>query len=110
MVRGTSSDTIKMIFERIPIKKRKLVKEIILDMAASMEKSARYTFPNATLVTDRFHVQKLVYDPVQEMRIINRREAIDQENKETELAKYPALEQAYKLAFYCTPKKNHCKH
>jgi len=87
MVRGTSSDTIKKVFERIPMKKRKLVKEITLDMAAAMEKSVKYTFPNATLVTDRFHVQKLAYDAVQEMRIKYRWEAIDQENKEIELAK-----------------------
>lgn len=87
MIRGTSSDQIKKILEKIPIKKRKQVTEITLDMAASMENSVRYTFPYANLVTDRFHVQKLAYDAVQEMRIKYRWEAIDQENKEIELSK-----------------------
>jgi transposase len=45
------------------------------------------TFTKATLVTDRFHVQKLAYDAVQEMRIVYRWEAIEQENKEMELSK-----------------------
>jgi len=52
-----------------------------------MEKIVRSSFPKAELVTDRFHVQKLAYDAVQEMRIKYRWEAIDQENKEIELAR-----------------------
>jgi transposase len=60
-----------------------------------MEKCVRYVFPNATHVTDRFHVQKLAYDAVQQMRIKFRWEAIDQENKEIELSK--ELKQKYIL-------------
>ncbi|MFA6819940.1 MAG: transposase [Bacteroidaceae bacterium] len=40
-----------------------------------------------SLKTDRFHVQQLAYDAVQQMRIAYRWEAIEQENKEIELAK-----------------------
>ena len=87
MIKGTNSETVRAILEKIPLRKRNKVREITLDMAASMEKIARYSFPKATLVTDRFHVQKLAYDAVQEMRIQYRWEAIDQENKEIELAK-----------------------
>ncbi len=87
MVRGTNSDYIRRILEKIPLKKRKIVKEITLDMAPTMEKIARYTFPNANLVTDRFHVQKLAYEAVQEIRIKHRWEAIEQENNEIELGK-----------------------
>jgi transposase len=87
MVKGTNSETVKSIIEKIPISKRCLVKEITLDMAPSMERIARLSFPKATLVTDRFHVQKLAYEAVQEMRIKSRWEAIEQENLEIELAK-----------------------
>jgi transposase len=87
MVKGTNSEVVKSIIEKIPIKKRRLVKEITLDMAPSMERIAKLSFPNASLVTDRFHVQKLAYDAVQEMRIKYRWEAIEQENLEIELAK-----------------------
>jgi len=87
MIKGTNSETVRAVLERIPLRKRNQVTEITLDMAAGMEKIARFSFPNATLVTDRFHVQKLVYDAVQEMRIKYRWEAIEQENKEIELSK-----------------------
>ena len=56
-------------------------------MAACMEQIVKKTFTKATLVTDRFHVQKLAYDAVQQMRIEYRWEAIEQENKEMELSK-----------------------
>lgn len=91
MIKGTNSDNVRKILEKISIKKRKIVQEITLDMAPTMERIARYTFPKAQLVTDRFHVQKLAYEAVQEMRIKHRWEAIDQENKEIELAKEVSL-------------------
>ena len=56
-------------------------------MAANMENIVKFTFPMAKMVTDRFHVQKLAYDAVQEMRIKYRWEAIEQENKEIALGK-----------------------
>ena len=87
MIKGTNSDTIRRVLEQISLRKRKKVQEITLDMAPTMEKAARYSFPKAVLVTDRFHVQKLAYEAVQEMRIQYRWEAMDQENKEIELSK-----------------------
>ena len=87
MIKGTDSRTVRGVLEKIPLRMRRKVKEVTLDMAASMENIARFSFPNALLVTDRFHVQKLAYDALQEMRIAYRWEAIDQENKEIELSK-----------------------
>ena len=66
--------------------KRFTVREITLDMSPTMVKIAKKSFPKATIVTDRFHVQQLAYDAVQEMRIAYRWEAIEQENKEIELS------------------------
>ncbi|RXF66932.1 DDE transposase [Arcticibacter tournemirensis] len=45
------------------------------------------SFPRAKLVSDRFHVQQLATDAVQQLRIEHRWQAIDQENLEIELAK-----------------------
>jgi transposase len=88
MIKGTDSSKVKAILLRkIPLHKRKAVKEVTLDMAANMEQIVRNTFTKATLVTDRFHVQKLAYDAVQQMRIEFRWEAIELENKEIELSK-----------------------
>ncbi|WP_202616868.1 transposase, partial [Arcticibacter tournemirensis] len=38
------------------------------------------SFPRAKLVSDRFHVQQLATDAVQQLRIEHRWQAIDQEN------------------------------
>tara|TARA_R110001592_G_scaffold8105_2_gene44923 strand:+ start:567586 stop:568083 length:498 start_codon:yes stop_codon:yes gene_type:complete len=87
MIKGTNSEDVKAILRQLPEGKRNSVIEVTLDMAASMEKIVRGSFRKAQLVTDRFHVQKLVYDAVQEIRISHRWEAIEQENKEMELSK-----------------------
>jgi transposase len=52
-----------------------------MDMAANMIKAIRRCFSNAVRVVDRFHVQKLAYDAVQESRIKYRWEALDAESK-----------------------------
>jgi transposase len=56
-------------------------------MAGSMIGIAKACFPKAQLVTDRFHVQKLAIEALQEIRIKHRWEAIDAENEAIEKAK-----------------------
>lgn len=87
VVKGTVSDRVIEILQRIPYRLRKQVQEVTLDLAPTMERIARHSFPMAQLVSDRFHVQQLAGDAVQELRIVYRWEAIDQESKEIELAK-----------------------
>ena len=58
-----------------------------MDMAANMIKAIRRCFSNASRVIDRFHVQKLAYDAVQEARVKYRWEALDAENQAIETAK-----------------------
>ncbi|MBU9916724.1 transposase [Phocaeicola vulgatus] len=56
-------------------------------MAPNMEQIARICFPAAKRVTDRFHVQKLAYEAVQEMRVKARWEALDEESTQIAYAK-----------------------
>ena len=87
IIKGVDSTIIIDRLNTIKENKRFKVREITLDMSPTMVKIARKSFPKATIVTDRFHVQQLAYDAVQDMRITYRWEAIEQENKEIELAK-----------------------
>lgn len=87
MLKGTQSDQIMTVLERIPVRKRNKVKEVTMDMAANMIKAIRRCFSNASRVIDRFHVQKLAYDAVQEARIKYRWEALEEENQAIETAK-----------------------
>ena len=87
MVKGTVSDKVITVLHNIAESKRNKVKEVTLDLAPTMERIVRRSFPKARLVSDRFHVQQLASDAVQQLRIEYRWQAIDQENKEMELAK-----------------------
>ncbi|WP_262916481.1 transposase [Flavobacterium pectinovorum] len=87
MILGTKASSVIDVIEKIPLKKRNLVKEITLDMAANMGLIAKKCFPNSVRVIDRFHLQKLASEALQEIRIKYRWKAIDQENEAIEEAK-----------------------
>ncbi|MEW4925795.1 transposase, partial [Algibacter sp. 2305UL17-15] len=87
MVKGTKAETVIKILHKIPVKQRGKVEEVTLDMAGNMGLIVKKSFPSATLVIDRFHVQKLALDALQEIRIKHRWEAIDIENNSIEDAR-----------------------
>jgi len=86
-IKGTRSEDIIKVLEKLPLESRKQVKEVTLDMAKNMESSVKMAFPKATLVTDRFHVVKLAMESLQHLRIKQRWIELDKENKEIEQAK-----------------------
>ncbi len=51
-------------------------------MANSMKMIAKKYFPKAIQVADRFHLQKLALEALQDIRIKYRWETIDQENEQ----------------------------
>lgn len=79
MIQGTDSEKIIPIIKQVSRRERIKVKEVTLDMAGSMKRIVSSCFPEATMVIDRFHVQKLAYDAIQEMRIAHRWDAINLE-------------------------------
>lgn len=87
MIKGTQAESIIKIFKKIPESIRNKVREVTLDMAPSMVKIITHSFPKAVRVTDRFHVQQLAFDAVQELRIKYRWEAIEEENQKIREAK-----------------------
>ncbi len=87
MIKGTKAENIILQLRKISSYKRGKVKEITLDMAAPMINICKAVFPKAVRVTDRFHVQKLANEAVQDIRIKHRWAALEQENTEAELAR-----------------------
>ena len=69
-----------MLF-KIDANKRNQVKEITLDMAGNMQKIARRCFPRDMQVVDRFHVSKLVYEAVQDLKIAYRWQVMKEDRK-----------------------------
>ena len=66
IIKGTDVRTVTSVLLKLSRRRRFQVREITLDMAPNMEQTARICFPAARRVTDRFHVQKLAYEAVQD--------------------------------------------
>nr|WP_220399650.1 transposase [Filimonas effusa] len=84
MIKGTQADRLIEILMRLPEHLRKRVKEVTVDMAASLNLTIKRCFPYAQRVIDRFHVQQRAFDAVQETRIKYRWEALEEENQAIE--------------------------
>ena len=91
IISGTGSDVVCDVLDRIPEELCLQAEEVTLDMSGSMRKIVCHCFPSANRVIDRFHVQKLAFDAIQEMRIAHRWDAINQETDEKEKAKLPDI-------------------
>lgn len=87
VVAGTKSEDVVAVLQRIDEVLRNTVEEVTLDLSDSMRKIVRTAFPKASRVIDRFHIQKLACDAVQELRIKHRWDVIQQANDEMEEAK-----------------------
>jgi transposase len=87
ILNGTRSEDIIPVLMKIPARIRNTVREITLDLAGSMALVAKKCFPNAVQVIDRFHVQQLATEALQEIRAKHRWQAIDDENLALEQAK-----------------------
>lgn len=91
MIKGTLADKVIEVLQRINQRVRERVQEVTLDMAAGMHMIVRRCFPKARRVVDRFHVQQLASEAVQEIRIKHRWQAIDEENAQIAHAKKKGL-------------------
>ena len=87
MIKGTAAEQVVPVLQKISYGKRSQVKEITLDLSPSMKLIAKLCFPAAVQVSDRFHVQKLMCEAMDDLRRKHRWEVIDQENAEIQLAK-----------------------
>jgi transposase len=91
MIKGTKAEAVIKILHKILLKQRRKVKEVTLDMAGSMGLIVRKSFPLATLVIDRFQLQKLALDALQETRIKHRWDAINAESDAIKKARNQSL-------------------
>lgn len=87
MVKGTRADDVATVLRKMSAGLRSRVREITLDLSPSMKQIAKRSFPCAIQVSDRFHVQQLMGEAVEDLRIKHRWEAIDQENAEIQMTR-----------------------
>lgn len=79
LVKGVKAQDVIDTLKLIPENLRFMVKEITIDLYNSMNFIVRCCFPKASWTIDRFDVQKLACDTLQEMRIAHRWDDIQKE-------------------------------
>ncbi len=93
IIKGTKSSIItRAITDKVSFDKLVKIKEITLDLANSMDWIVRQIAPNGLHTYDRFHVQKIVTQAVQSLRIKLRWEVIEEENQAVLKAKELKIE------------------
>ena len=92
VVAGTKAEDVIAVLQRIDEERRNAVYVYLFDLSDSMRKIVWTAFPKASRVIDRFHIQKLACDAVQELRVKHRWDAIQQANDEMEEARQKGKE------------------
>ena len=87
MIKGTKADDVCRYLMKLPEGKRRMVRNVTLDMAGSMRQIAKRCFPCVTQIIDRFHVQMQMQEALQELRVQYRWQAIEQENSDIKRAR-----------------------
>lgn len=80
MIRGVATDAVSSVIKKIPLRQRLKVKTVTTDLSSAMMLTVRTVFPAASLVNDRFHVQQLISEAVDQLRIRHRWEVLEAEN------------------------------
>ncbi len=81
VVRGVSSDAVSAVLKKVPRELRRRVETVTTDLSSAMMLTVRTVFPGARLINDRFHVQQLMGEAIDQMRIAYRWSVLDAENK-----------------------------
>lgn len=79
------SDIVSVLEEAIPLWRRLKVSEVTCDLSSAMMESVRVSFPKCYIVNDRFHVQQLFNEAMDDLRIDIRHQVRHQEATEKEL-------------------------
>ncbi len=87
VVAGTKSEDVIQVLKQIDEEEGRRVEEVTLDLSDSMRRIVCIAFPKAKRVIDRFHIQKMVCEAVQEIRVAHRWEALLQANDKIEECK-----------------------
>ena len=81
MIRGVATDAVSGILRRLPHRERMSVRTVTTDLSSAMMLTVRKAFPAAKLINDRFHVQQLMSEAVDQLRIHYRWKVLDAENQ-----------------------------
>ncbi len=80
---GKNADTLRAFFAALGKERCARIKTVTVDMSQAYIKAVREAVPDAQLVFDRFHVQRLAHDALDEVRRAEVRQLVDVEERRT---------------------------
>jgi transposase len=98
---GKNADTLKSFFDELGTERCAKLEAVTIDMSAAYIKAVTECSPEAQLIFDRFHVQRLVQDAVDEVRRDEVRAAsTDEERKQLKGTRWPLLKSFWNLSLF----------
>lgn len=98
---GKNADTLKAFFAELGTERCAKLEAVTIDMSGAYIKAVTECSPQAQIVFDRFHVQRLVQDAVDEVRRDEARAAVsDDERKELKGTRWSLLKSFWNLSLF----------
>jgi transposase len=98
---GKDADTLKAFFAELGETRCAKLEAVTIDMSGAYIKAVTEASPEAQIIFDRFHVQRLVQDAVDEVRRDEMRAATSQaERKELKGTRWPLLKSFWNLSLF----------
>jgi transposase len=103
---GKNSETLRKFFESLGPERCAQIEAVTLDMSAAFIKGVRDAVPHAQLIFDRFHVQRLAHDALDEVRREQKRntetrleveDAVDEETRFVKNARWALQKNPWNL-------------
>lgn len=88
IVKGTKVEDVTAVLMLFKLYQREKVMEVTMDLSDSMHAIITACFPNARITLDRFHMQQLCTNAMQELRVRARREALKADVEAREQHRY----------------------
>lgn len=92
MIKGVASEKVIEKLRLIGWSKRRKVQTVTADLSGSMKYIATKAFPTAQQISDRFHVQQLMSQAIDDMRIELRWDVIKAENEQIRLCRQQKIQ------------------
>jgi transposase len=98
---GKNADTLKAFFDELGPERCAKLEAVTIDMSAAYIKAVSECSPQAQIIFDRFHVQRLVQDAVDEVRRDEVRAASSEEKrKQLKGTRWPLLKSFWNLSLF----------
>ncbi len=97
MIKGVASDNVIDKLRLLGLSRRRKVRTVTADLSGSMKYIASKAFPCAEQISDRFHVQQLMSQAIDDMRIELRWEVIKAENEQIRICRQQKIQYRPKI-------------